>query len=240
MTMYTFLSSLEGQDNASEAFCEYVVDRLELCVRSVASIISLLAASGASSDTGRLYATLLSELLGCLRSLYSQWSAYLDRGINATSGMSYRAPITHTGNVGRPRFLVTQHQLQYLRSMSFTWVQISQILSISMMTLYRRRQEYGMLREPNETLTDSELHSLILHLQSDMPALGQTMVWGRIRAMGFSVTRERIRRALRAIDPIETALRWRGQQVHRQPYCVPGPNSLWHLGKKYFYAIHSF
>ena len=90
-----------------------------------------------------------------------------------------------------------------------------------------------MLGEPNGTLTDSELQSVIMQLQSDMPALGQTMVWGRLRSMGFSITRERVRNAIRAIDPIETALRWRGQQVHRQPYRVPGPNSLWHLGEEY-------
>ena len=48
--------------------------------------------------------------------------------------------------------------------------------------------------------------------------------------MGFCVTRERVRNALRALDPIETALRWRGEVVHRQPDCVPGPNRLWHLG----------
>lgn len=40
------------------------------------------------------------------------------------------------------------------------------------------------------------------------------MVWGQLRAMGFSVTRERVRNTLREIDPIETALRWRGQVVN--------------------------
>ena len=80
--------------------------------------------------------------------------------------------------------------------------------------------------EPNETLIDSELQSVIMQLQSDMPALGQTMVWERLRLMGFSITRERVRNALCAIDPIETALGWRGQQVHRQPYHVPGPKQF--------------
>ena len=148
----------------------------------------------------------------------------------AQSSTSFQAPFIYTGNVGRPRFNVTQHQLQYLRSMSFSWVQISQMLSVSLMTLYRRRQEFGMVGQPNRTITDSELCSIILGFQSDMPSLGQTMVWGRLRSMGFCVTRERVRNALRALDPIETALRWRGEVVHRQPYCVPGPNSLWHLG----------
>ena len=61
-----------------------------------------------------------------------------------------------------------------------------------------------MLGEPNGTLTDSELQSVIMQLQSDMPALGQTMVWEWLGSMGFSITRERVRNAIRAIDPIET------------------------------------
>ena len=179
---------------------------------------------------------MLSELLECLRLLYRQWGTYLDSCVHGytthgNTGSSFRAPLAYTGNVGRPRFHVTQHQLQYLRSMSFSWVQIAHILSISTMTLYRRRVEFNMVREPSGVLTDSELHFVVLRLQSEMPALGQTMVWGQLRSMGFSVTRERVRNTLREIDPIETALRWRGQVVHRQPYSVPGPNSLWHLGK---------
>ena len=45
--------------------------------------------------------------------------------------------------------------------------------------------------------------------------------------MGFNFSRETVGSAT---DPIQAALRWRGQVVHRQPYYVPGPNSLWHLG----------
>ena len=186
MTMSTFLQPLESQENASEAFCEYVVDRLELSMQSVAAIIWLLQSQNPPSETASLYSTLLCELLECLRSIYHQWSTYPDHCMHGyTTNTSYRAPLTYIGDVGRPKFLVTQHQLQYLRSMSFSWIKISQILSISTMMLYRRRQDYGMLGEPNGTLTDSELQSVIMQLQSDMPALGQTTVWGRLRLMGF-------------------------------------------------------
>ena len=48
-------------------------------------------------------------------------------------------------------------------------------------------------------------------------------------SLGFKVTRARVREAMRASDPINTALRWR-EITPRQPYSVPGPNSLWHIG----------
>ena len=63
-----------------------------------------------------------------------------------------------------------------------------------------------------------------------MPEIGESLVWGRLRSMGLQVTRERVRQAIRRTDPLNTALRWR-DLVSRRPYSVPGPNSLWHIGK---------
>ena len=62
------------------------------------------------------------------------------------------------------------------------------------------------------------------------------MTWGRLRSMGYSVTRSRLRQAIRDIDPLHTALRWRGSLSVRHPYSVPGPNSLWHIGIYVNYA----
>ena len=60
--------------------------------------------------------------------------------------------------------------------------------------------------------------------------IGETIVLGRLRALGFQVTRERVRNALRQTDPLSSALRWKGNLTRRRPYSVPGPNSLWHIG----------
>lgn len=54
---------------------------------------------------------------------------------------------------------------------------------------------------------------------------------GRIWSLGYRVTRERIRSAVRFLDPLSTALCWHGNPAYRRPYSVPGPNSLWHIGK---------
>ena len=166
-----FQAARRLENAASEAFCEYVVECSELCMQSVSTVILHLRTPNVKQDiseTAVLYSALLSELLECLRTIHRQWETHLDHfGHGAAhENASYRAPLVNSGHVGRPRFHVTQHQLQYLRSMSFTWVQISQKLSISMMTLYRRRQEYSVVGQPNGTLTDSELRSIIVRLQS--------------------------------------------------------------------------
>ncbi len=56
------------------------------------------------------------------------------------------------------------------------------------------------------------------------------MVWGHLRLVGIRVTRERVREVIHQIDPVQTALRC-VQITHRRPNSVPGPNSLWHIGK---------
>ena len=48
------------------------------------------------------------------------------------------------------------------------------------------------------------------------------MVQGNLRAMGYQVARERVRQAVRATDPLNTALWWRSL-APRQPYSVPSP-----------------
>ena len=99
------------------------------------------------------------------------------------------------------------------------------------MTVYRRRQEYGIPSSIGSPITDNQLREILYQLQQELPSFGQTMVWGRIRSMGFKVTRIRIRKIMRENDPIHTALRWRGELAQRQPYSVAAPNSLWHLGE---------
>lgn len=63
------------------------------------------------------------------------------------------------------------------------------------------------------------------------PYCGVSMVWGNLRARGIKVTRERIRNMLRMIDPLGSILRCFPGTIRRQPYTVPGPNSLWHIGE---------
>ena len=87
-----------------------------------------------------------------------------------------------------------------------------------------------MLEDPDNELSDEDMTSLLKQIREDMPYSGVSMIWGNLRARGYKVTRERVRIALRAIDPLSVALRWPGRIIRRRPYSVPGPNSLWHIG----------
>lgn len=139
--------------------------------------------------------------------------------------------LNNTGGRGRPKFSISKEQLEYLASLSFTWPQIAQLLGVSRMTIFRRRVEYGLLADTSSSISDAELESTIRTLRHDHPEIGEVMAWGNLRAAGIRVSRERVRNALRRSDPLNSALRWRGNLTKRRPYSVPGPNSLWHIGQ---------
>lgn len=48
------------------------------------------------------------------------------------------------GMPGRPELIITREQLEYLWGMHFSWTQISGLLGVSRMTVYRRRRGFGV------------------------------------------------------------------------------------------------
>ena len=80
-------------------------------------------------------------------------------------------------------------------------------------------------------INDAELRIVLSQLRRTFPQLGEKMVIGHLRSLGYNVPRSRVRNAVRVTDPINVALRWQGSLTARRPYSVPGPNSLWHIGK---------
>ena len=94
----------------------------------------------------------MSYVIACLRAMLAQWQDYLSHQ-PLRSSSSYSAPLTQASqHAGRPKFDISSEQIQYLRSMSFSWVQISEILGVSYMTVYRRRQEWGMLENSGKPM----------------------------------------------------------------------------------------
>lgn len=105
------------------------------------------------------------------------------------------------------------------------------MLGVSQMTIYRRRVEYSLIEDFRVVPTDVQLRMAIRDIQVGQPEVGEVMIMGHIRSMGYKVTQERVRQELRSTDPLHSALRWRVGLTSRRPYSVPGPNLLWHIGK---------
>ena len=229
-----FIRACDRQSGtANLSFAEYALERIQTSIQSVSSLLHHIENATPNNDTESTvlenYSMKLNELRSCLRELAQQWQTHTDRCVQLSCTSSYAAPSVASRQRGRPKFDITREQLEFLASMSFTWIQIARMLGVSHMTVYRRRVEFQMVQSVCGTLSDNELKVLLTSMRKEHPSMGQTMVWGRLRSMGFNVTRERVRCAIRNTDPLYTALRWR-EVIKRQLYSVPGPNSLWHLG----------
>ena len=90
---------------------------------------------------------------------------------------------------------------------------------------------YGLLHDPTTVISDDDLKDCVRDIQQYQPFGGVSMVWGNLRSWGIKVTRERVRSTLCSVDPLGSMLRSLPGSIRRQPYSVPGPNSLWHIGK---------
>lgn len=243
-----FLSTADRQiSTANQAYAEYVLERLQRALVSMNSVLhhlnTVTPAEEAQAGAITRYSSEITELSQCVREITSFWERRLDEVLSGRgSGASSYSASTESIPRGRPRFAIPREQILHLASMSFTWTQIAEILGVSRNTIYRRRLEYGLRDTRVENITDAALRSVLLHVQREFPAMGEVMVWGRLQSMGFVVRRERLRRAIRELDPLHTALRWRGHLTNRRPYSVPGPNSLWHMGEfdSVLYMIHNF
>jgi hypothetical protein len=71
--------------------------------------------------------------------------------------------------------------------------------------------------------SDAELSALLRHIRLDAPELGQTLLLGRLRAMGLCVSRRRLREMVRVQDPVNNALRMPGGVTAWVKYSVAGP-----------------
>lgn len=226
--------------SATASYANYAIERLETCIISLALVVDTLdEAVRRGNRTLDTYVEKVHQVLEICRRMsvmYEQKLDLIEARSAGTTMVAYRVQREERLGRGRPQFAISREQLLYLSSLSFSWTAISNMLGVSRMTIYRRRVVYGLIGEPSNIPTDAQLRTILSEMKLGQPELGEVLAMGRLRGMGYKVTRERLRQAIRSIDPLHTALRWRGGLTSRRPYSVPGPNSLWHIGR---YCTHA-
>ena len=78
------------------------------------------------------------------------------------------------------------------------------------------------------SVSDQELHDLVVSVKRDMPEIGYNMMRGILRSRGIHVPIPRIQQCISNVDPINTAMRW-AAPTSRRRYGVPYPNYIWHI-----------
>ena len=159
---------------------------------------------------------------------------------NSVSFYPQPSPRMEGHGPGRPALNITKEQIEYLRSIHFSWEKIAQLLHISVSTLQRRRRVLGISDnfEQYSDISDDELDQIYKEITAAdtnvsnggflTPNIGRRRFIGALRSRGLRVQHWRVSNCLRRLDPVGTALRWR-LVIYRRKYNVPTPNSLWHF-----------
>ena len=159
---------------------------------------------------------------------------------NSVSFYPQPSPRAEGQGPGRPALIITKEQIQYLRSLHFSWEKIAQLLHTSVSTVQRRRRAFGISEEFEQysVISDHELDQIYKEITAAdtnasnggflTPNIGRRRFIGALRSRGLRVQRWRVSNCLRRLDPVGTALRWR-LVIYRRKYKVPTPNSLWHF-----------
>ena len=225
--------------SCSYDYSEFVLGRLHNCVQVLSRVLSnVLSVVNESQELTTLHHC-LSELIDCCKSLVTLWQNYVDcmdaTLVSMAPSDGYVVPITVHGR-GRPQLAISRDQLEYLRSLNFSWSEIARLLGVSRMTIHRRRQHFNLDESDiRQSISDQDLNTFLREFRTQMPNAGETVVMGQLRSLGYHVCRQRLREAIRRTDPLNTPLRWQGILTTRRPYSVPAPNSLWHVGMLGYY-----
>ena len=135
----------------------------------------------------------------------------------------------YTGRVGRPRFDVPQYQLAALLESGFTGPQISNIVGVSLSTIRRRMVQFGLsITAQYSHISDEDLDLLVTDIKEQFPTCGNKVMQGHLQSRGYRIQQIRVREAIMRVDPAGSMMR-RLRALNRRKYCVPAPNSLWHM-----------
>ena len=135
-----------------------------------------------------------------------------------------------TSQPGRPKFDINEEILIELRTLGFNWKEIARMLLVSRWTSQRKVAEFGLEHLSKfDEISDDELDNKVGNfLQEHGCFVGSSIICGHFRSQGIRIQRDLIRKSLARIDLRNARIRW-AVTISRRSYCVPGPNSLWHV-----------
>lgn len=101
-----------------------------------------------------------------------------EKSENVNRETSRRVVPLLSGNV---RFDIAQDQIEYLLDLSFTCPDIARLLGVSLRTIRRRMEEFGIcLRDRYSCISDAELDEELVSIKQSYPNAGIKTVSGKV------------------------------------------------------------
>ncbi|CAH3118453.1 unnamed protein product [Porites lobata] len=142
---------------------------------------------------------------------------------NEGNGDGFQCEMVFSGDRGRPRYNITEEQLEYFLDFGFTATEISAMLGVSEPTVRRRLQEFGLSSRNLTNISDDALDRIVRQIKEDFQQSGYRVIRGILRARGYHIAERRIMECLRRVDLEGVILRsLQLQIVHRREYKVYG------------------
>ena len=132
--------------------------------------------------------------------------------------------------------------IEFLRSLRFSFTRIAQILGASRSTIYRRMEVEGVSFDRYSDISDHTLDQLKTDIKQRHPDNGERLIIGHLGSDNIILPRTRIRASIHGVDPEGTAIR-RSLAVRRRVYHAKGLNYVWHIDgnhklSKYRFVVH--
>ena len=118
---------------------------------------------------------------------------------------------------------VSIEEIEYLRTLRFTWTKIAEFLGVSRSTLYRRLKEEGIDHSAKYTnIADNDLDRTVESIKQSHPNDGERLLIGHLHRLGIILPRSKVRASIHRVDPVSTALR-RSRAIRKRVYDIEGP-----------------
>ena len=189
MTQWDYFSDLSAfnlnladrEREATSGMAESVLLSLSNHLHVLNAILSVLVVGNGGDQELLNVLETVSDLVKDLECIYEQWTD-IEAGVGASTA-SYRAPRVKCDGRGRPKVVIEEEKIEFLRELRFNWTQIADIFGVSRRTLYTVRSQYGMLGE--SSFTDISDQDLQHHVQDIKPEIGYNMMKGVLRSRGI-------------------------------------------------------
>ena len=134
---------------------------------------------------------------------------------------------------GRPSFEIPEEILHYFFENGFKIPNVATMMGVSVSTIKRRMSDYGIsISQTYSDLTNEDLRNAVRETQQEFPEAGYKTIGAVLLSKGHRVQRQRIRSAVKAVDPDGVLFRrlfLSVNRIHRRTYNVRAPRSLWHI-----------
>ena len=115
-------------DVANVSYIAYMLERLELSISTCSKVLHHIRNQADLEEC--------ESQLWSIKCIYHKWEEYRSIFYSNPGSCCYQASISPRAGLGRPKFLISKDQLEYL-SLGFRWKEIAVRLGVSRMTIYR-------------------------------------------------------------------------------------------------------